>query len=90
MYRPKDTQERILHRIKIVQGHLGKVREMVANDDYCIDIIHQSHAIQSALQKLDELILEHHLKACVTDALENGDSEKAISEVMSVFKKRKI
>lgn len=90
MYRPKDTQERMLHRVKIIQGHLEKVRNMVADDDYCIDIIHQSQAIQSALQKFDELMMEHHLTSCVADAIKKGDDKKAVSEVMSVFKKRKI
>lgn len=90
MFRPKDTQDRILHRVKIIQGHLEKVRGMVESNDYCIDIIHQSQAIQSALQKLDEVVMEHHLTSCVADAIKKGDDKTAVSEVMSVFKKRKI
>ena len=73
-----------------MQGHLQKVREMVENDEYCIDILHQSQAIQSALQKLDTLIMENHLTGCVSDAIRKGEDKKAVREVMSVFNKRKI
>lgn len=90
MYRPKGTQERVVHRIKIIQGHLEKVRRMVEEDAYCIDILHQSQAVQSALQKLDEVIMEYHLTGCVADAIKKGNDSKAVSEIMSVFKKRKI
>lgn len=90
MFKPTDTKARTLHRIKIIQGHLMKVRGMIESDEYCIDIIHQSQVIQSALQKIDELVMENHLTSCVADAIKKGDDEKAVREVMSVFKKRKI
>ncbi|MDO8577181.1 MAG: metal-sensing transcriptional repressor [Candidatus Daviesbacteria bacterium] len=41
-YRPKDTEERILHRLKIAKGHLQKIIQMVESGQYCIDVIHQS------------------------------------------------
>lgn len=86
-YRPKDTQERILHRLKIAQGHLKKVIKMVEADEYCIDVLHQSHAVQKALKETDNLMLENHLKTCAADAISRGEKDKAISEVMQVFKK---
>lgn len=90
MYRPKDMQERITHRLKIARGHLNKVIDMVENDEYCIDIIHQSQAVQNALKEIDNLVMENHLMGCVADAIKNGDDQKAIAEVMSVLGKRKI
>ena len=86
-YRPKDTQERILHRLKIAQGHLKKVVGMVECDEYCIDVLHQSHAVQKALKEIDNLMLENHLKTCAADAISRGEQDKAIAEVMQVFKK---
>lgn len=88
-YRPKDTQERILHRLKIAQGHLKKVIQMVESDHYCIDVLHQSQAIQNALKETDNLMLTNHLQKCVTDAIRGNDAEKAIEEVMTVFRKSK-
>ena len=86
-YRPKDTQERILHRLKITQGHLKKVIKMVEEDCYCIDVLHQSQAIQKALKETDHLMLENHLKTCAVDAIGKGRKEEAIREVIQVFKK---
>ncbi len=88
MYRPKDTQERILHRLKIAKGHLDKVINMVENDHYCIDVLHQSQAIQAALKETDGVILENHLRTCVSDSIKSGNQEEAIKEVMEVFKKK--
>jgi DNA-binding FrmR family transcriptional regulator len=88
-YRPKDTQERILHRLKIARGHLDKVIRMVEDDQYCIDVLHQSEAVQSALKETDNVILENHLQTCVADAVIKGKKEETIQEVMNVFKKRK-
>lgn len=89
MYRPKNTQERILHRLKIAYGHLDKVIKMVENRQYCIDILHQSQAVQEALKETDNLILENHLKTCAADAIREGRQEEAVQEVMNVFKKRR-
>ncbi len=89
MQRTQTIQQRILHRYKITQGHLKKVIDMVEKDEYCIDIIHQSQAVQKALQEIDNLMLENHLTTCVAEAIKMGDDQKAVSEVMSVFNKRK-
>lgn len=86
-YRPKDTKERILHRLKIARGHLNKIISMVEDDTYCIDIIHQSQAVQKALKEADQVILENHLKSCVADAMKQGRRDEAVAEVMQVFKK---
>lgn len=86
-YRPKDTQERILHRLKIVRGHLDKVMQMVDEDAYCMDVLHQSQAIQSALKNVDSLVLENHLQGCVVKDIQKGDTKKTVDEIMKVFKK---
>ena len=87
MYRPKDTQERILHRLKIAQGHLKKVLKMVEEGEYCIDVIHQSQAVQAALSQADSLVLENHLKTCASDAIKSGRQEETIKELMNVLRK---
>ena len=84
-YRPKDTQERILHRLKIAQGHLKKVIMMVESDEYCIDVIHQSQAVQSALREADALTLENHLKTCVVNHIKNGETKTTVEEIMKIF-----
>lgn len=86
-YRPKNLQERIHHRLKITRGHLNKVIEMIEGDAYCIDVIHQSQAVQSALSEIDNLVLENHLKGCVIDDIKKGKTQKSVAEIMKVFKK---
>lgn len=87
MYRPKDTQERVVHRLKIAKGHLEKVIKMVEDDNYCIDVIHQLQAVESGLKETGNVLLENHLSGCVADAMTKGKKEQAIQEVMAVFKK---
>lgn len=77
-YRPKDEQERILHRLKIAKGHLDKVIQMVANDTYCIDVLHQMQAIESGLKETGNVLLENHLRTCVADAMNKGKKDEAI------------
>lgn len=87
-YRPKDTQERIIHRLKIARGQLDNVIRMVEQDKYCIDVLHQILAVRSALKGTGNLVLENHLKSCVADSISKGKKDEAIDEVMQVFKKR--
>lgn len=86
-YIPKTIKERTLHRLKIAQGHLGKVFSMIEEDAYCIDVIHQSRAVQKALKEIDNLVLENHLSSCVSNSIKKGNGEEVISELMAVFKK---
>lgn len=82
-----NTDERIVHRLKIAKGHLEKVISMTEKGEYCIDIIHQSQAVQSALRETDKLILDNHLKTCVADAIGKGKKKEVIEEVMKVVEK---
>lgn len=86
MYRPKDTKERIYHRLKISRGHLEKVIKMVEGGEYCINVMHQINAVENGLKETGNLVMENHLKTCVTDAIRNGNQEETVKEVMSVFK----
>jgi len=87
-YRPKDTQERIIHRLKIARGHLDKIITMVEQDSYCIDVMHQMQAVESGLKGTGNLLLENHLKSCVAEAIVKGEADKSIAEIMEVFKKK--
>ncbi len=87
-YRPKDRQERIVHRLKIARGHLDKVIKMVEADEYCIDVMHQMQAVENGLKETGNVLLENHLEGCVSDAISKGKKDEAIAEIMQVFKKK--
>lgn len=59
---------------------------MVEGGEYCIDVIHQSKAVQRALEEADALTLENHLKTCAAEAIRMGKQDEAIKELMSVLK----
>lgn len=84
-----EHRKKLLHRMKIARGHLDKVIEMVEKGEYCLDTIQQSQAVQSALSKVDEAILENHLKTCVRKAMMTGkEADERVAEVIEVFKRK--
>jgi CsoR family transcriptional regulator, copper-sensing transcriptional repressor len=84
----QNNKKNILHRAKIVEGHFKKVIKMIENDEYCLDVLNQSLAVQSALKKIDEKILEDHLNTCVVEKINSGKGKEATKEVMEVFKRK--
>lgn len=82
------SKNKIIHRLKIARGHLEKVISMVEGDAYCIDVVHQSLAVQAALKKVDEAVLENHLKTCVADSIKKGETNVVVGEVMRVLRKK--
>lgn len=73
-------------RINIIKGQLDGLMRMIEKDEYCIDLLDQSLAIQNSIKSLDSLILERHLKTHVADQFKN-QKEKATQELLKVFKK---
>lgn len=61
---------------------------MVSDGEYCVDIIHQSFAVQSALRKIDQAILKDHMETCVASEIKKGNSQEVINEVMKIMEKR--
>lgn len=86
--RDQSTQHTILHRLAIARGHLDKVIAMVKKGDYCIDVVHQSLAVQAALRETDQVVLKNHLETCVADAIRKGKKTEVIDEVMRVLEKQ--
>jgi DNA-binding FrmR family transcriptional regulator len=82
------TKEQVVKRLKRARGHLTRVIKMVEKGDYCPDILIQSSAVQGALKKSDEIILDSHLHTCVVPKLGGKTDEKALSELLEVFKRR--
>lgn len=86
---PKNNSEeqKILHQLKIARGHLERVIKMTEEGAYCIDIVHQSLAVQAALKKIDEKIMKRHMENCVATAIREGKDQEVIDEVMKVMEK---
>ena len=75
-------------RLKTIEGHIRGIQRMLDEDAYCIDIIKQVQAVQAALNKVNSLILDEHLDACLTTAVRGEDPvarEKVLGELSEVF-----
>ncbi len=86
--RDQSVERSILHRLAIARGHLDRVIQMVAAGDYCIDVVHQSMAVQAALREVDHEMLKNHMETCVADSIRKGEANEVIDEVMKVWEKK--
>jgi len=82
-----DIKKRALHRTAILEGQLRGLAKMIENEDYCMDILDQSRAIQKALASLDKLLLENHLRTHVAHMFAQGgdDREQAVTELLKAY-----
>lgn len=85
--RDQSIERKFIHRVKIARGHLDKVIKMAASGEYCIDIVHQSLAVQAALKKADQILLENHIRHCVSHEIQKGEGSSVADELVSVIKK---
>lgn len=83
-----EHQEVVVKRLRSIAGHVNGIERMIVEDAYCIDVIKQVQAVQAALNKVNDLILENHLNTCVIEAV-RGDNkkerERVIGEIVQVF-----
>jgi CsoR family transcriptional regulator, copper-sensing transcriptional repressor len=63
-----------LHRI---EGQVRGIERMVEEDRYCIEILTQISAVNTALESLALKVLDDHVSHCVADAIASGDSGEA-------------
>ncbi len=83
-----ENSENVLRRLKTIEGHLRGVIRMVEQDEYCIDVIRQIQAVESALNKVNAQILTNHLDSCVTTAIQGNNAkerERVLKEITEVF-----
>lgn len=84
--RTQDEKQKVINRLKRIEGQVRGIQKMVEEDRYCVDILVQISAIQSALKNVGFSVTERHLNHCVSDAIRNGDGRETIEELMNVMK----
>jgi DNA-binding FrmR family transcriptional regulator len=83
------TKTGLIRRLQSVEGHVRGIQRMVEEDKYCIDVIKQVEAVQAAMSKINEIMLDQHLRTCVTTAIRGDEParrEAVISEILEVFR----
>lgn len=82
-----EDKEKILARLRRIEGQTRGLQRMLEEDKYCIDILTQISSVQSALEQVSLLLMENHMRGCVTEAVQQGNGEEKIVEMMDVIKR---
>ena len=77
----------LAQRLSRIEGQVRGIGRMIEEDRYCVDVLTQVSAVQSALDALAFQLLEHHLHGCVAHAVASGDGAHAIDEALAVIRK---
>ena len=81
----QSDKKQILNRLATIEGHLRGIRKMVESDQYCVDILKQTFAVERALQKFESALLEGHLTTCVPNGFREGRDREMIGELAQLF-----
>ncbi|WP_280635598.1 metal-sensing transcriptional repressor [Bacillus sp. 165] len=84
--RTEEEIENVIKRLKRIEGQVRGVQKMIEDNRYCVDILVQISAINAALNKVGFSLLERHTNHCVSKAIQEGNGEESIKELMSVIK----
>ena len=76
------TKDQLLARLRRIDGQVGGIQRMVAEDRYCIDVLTQISAVRAALDKVALGLLDDHAHHCVMGA-GTGDREAKTDELMA-------
>ena len=79
-------QKNLLNRVNRVEGQIKGIKNMIEKGVYCDDIINQIEASRSALNSIEIILLENHIKSCVKERIQKGDDE-IIEEVLKTIKR---
>ena len=84
--RAPEEQKDLLKRLKLAEGQIRGIRNMVENDAYCPDILIQVSAVTAALNSFSKNLLACHIRSCVAEDIRSGNAE-AIDEFVSIIQK---
>lgn len=79
-------KERLLQRLRRIEGQVGGISRMIEDDRYCVDVLQQIASMQSAADAVAMILLENHVKGCVVDGLRLGKEER-VDEMVGVIRK---
>lgn len=76
----------LISRLNRIEGQVRGIKGLIEKDTYCDDVLNQIASVQSALNGVGKLLLEHHLKSCVIERIHEGDTE-VLTELMTTMNK---
>jgi len=81
-----EYKKRLIHRLKIMEGQIRGLEKAVDKEEYCLDVLNQSSAVQESLKSFDALMLENHLRTHVAGQFKGKNLEKAVKELLKIYK----
>lgn len=85
-----EEKQKLIKRLKIVEGQVRGLQDMLLKDAYCIDVITQTSAVKQALSNIEDVLMESHLSTCVVNQMKKGKEKMAVDEIVKVYRlKRK-
>ncbi len=86
----KHDNEKLVRRLKIIEGQVRGLQNMIEGGTYCIDVITQTSAVKQALSSIENDLMKGHLGHCLVNQIKSGQTEKATKEILKVYQlKRK-
>lgn len=82
-------KQKLIKRLKIIQGQVRGLENLIENNTYCIDVITQTSAIKQALSGVEDLLLKQHLSHCLVNQIKKGETDKATNEILKVYQLKK-
>ncbi|MEI6377193.1 MAG: metal-sensitive transcriptional regulator [bacterium] len=79
------NKNKLMRRLKIIEGQVRGLQEMIETNTYCIDIITQTSAVKQALSRVEDALMEDHLGSCLVHQIKQGQTEKATKEILKVY-----
>ncbi|WP_459929031.1 metal-sensitive transcriptional regulator [Desulfosporosinus burensis] len=80
------TIHQLIARMNRIEGQIRGIKGMIERRDYCDDVLNQISSAQAALDGVSKLLLEKHMKSCVWERLETGDTEVVDEVLKTVFR----
>jgi len=77
----------LLKRMNRMAGQARGIQQMIEGDRYCIDVVQQLTALSAAANEVALIVLEDHIKGCISDAIRRENSEAHIKELMTTIRK---
>ncbi len=76
----------LINRLNRIEGQIRGLKGLIERDTYCDDVLNQIASAQAALNGVGKLLLEHHMKSCVIERIQEGD-HKVIDELLTTVNK---
>lgn len=81
-----EYKQRLIQRLKIAQGQIKGLTKAVEQENYCVDVLNQSSAVQESLKSFDSLMLENHLNVHIADEPNKKNIQKTIDELLRIYR----